>query len=168
MHNIYLIGMMGSGKTSTGKALAKLIGIAFADLDEEIEHQTHLSVNEIFSKKGEPYFRTQEKKILNETAKQNNLVVATGGGIVLDPENVEKMKKTGRIIYLSASFETLWNRVQHKMDRPLLAVKDPKATLHQLFQIRSPLYENSTEERIETDGLTPEAVAKKIFEQNFK
>jgi shikimate kinase len=168
MHNIYLIGMMGSGKTVTGKAVADLSGMKFFDLDETIENETHLSINEIFKKKGEPYFRTQEKQILLRASQEKNTVIATGGGVVLDPENVERMQKTGLVIYLAGSFETLWRRVQDKRDRPLLSAPDPKAVFSRLFHERRPLYETACHGRVETEGLSPEAVAKKISEQYLR
>ena len=164
MQNIYLIGMMGAGKTATGKTLARLAGMDFVDLDEAIESQTHLSINEIFQKRGEPFFRGEEKRVLARAADDTHTVVATGGGIVLDRENVETMRRTGRVIYLAASFETLWNRVRNKKDRPLLAVPDPRATFLELFRERRALYERSCMGCVQTDGLTPEASAKKIFE----
>ena len=159
---------MGVGKTATAKALAKLAEMAFLDLDSEIEAQTHLSINEIFRQKGEPFFRAEERKVLDRTLKLTHTVVATGGGIVLDPRNVEGMSRTGRIVYLAASFETLWERVRGKKDRPLLAVLDPKAVFYQLFQVRKPLYETASGWRIATDGLTPEQVAQKIVNQYLK
>ena len=168
MENIYLIGMMGAGKTATGKALAKLTRMTFIDLDEEIEAETHQSINQIFKEKGEAFFRTHERKVLEKTSKGIHQVVATGGGIVLEPRNIEKMNQTGRIIFLAASFEMLWSRVQEKKDRPLLAAPDPKSVLFQIFQVRSPLYESATEWKIMTDGMTPEAVAKKIVERFLK
>ena len=168
MQNVYLIGMMGSGKTSTGRALASLGSMHFLDLDEEIESQTHLTINEIFQKKGEPFFRTEEKRILSEAVRGTDTVVATGGGVVLDPENVERMNATGRVIYLAASFETLWQRVRNKKDRPLLSASDPKAVFFRLFQERGPLYETACRGKVDTDGLSPEAVAKQIFKQYLR
>ena len=168
MNNIYLIGMMGSGKTVTGKALARLAQMDFVDLDEEIESETRLTINEIFQKRGEPFFRAEEKRILNRIARQKNTVVATGGGVVLDPENVGKMKETGRLVYLLTSFETLWERVRDKRDRPLLAAADPQGTFLKLFQQRKPLYEASCDGRAATDGLTADRVARKIAEEFLK
>ena len=168
MRNIYLIGMMGAGKTATGRALAQLVGMDFLDLDETIEAQTRLSINEIFQKKGEPFFRTEERKALEKSSRLPNVVIATGGGIVLDPRNAGQMAETGRIIYLAASFETLWERVRDKRDRPLLAVSDPKAVFRELFQIRTPLYERAGEWKIVTDGLTPDQAAKKIINDCLK
>jgi len=160
--------MMGAGKTATGKALAALAGMEFLDLDEEIESETRLSINEIFRRKGEPFFRTEEKRTLNRAALKTHTVVATGGGVVLDPENVEKMRATGRVIYLAASFETLWKRVQDKRDRPLLAVSDPKAVFFQLFEERRPLYEAASHGAIDTGALSAEAAARKIAEGYLK
>lgn len=161
--------MMGAGKTATGKALAHLVRMEFLDLDEEIESQARLSINEIFQKKGEPFFRAEERRILERAAAaQSKTVVATGGGIVLNPANVERMRQSGRVIYLSVPYETLWERVREKRDRPLLRVSDPKATFLRLFQERRPLYEASCHGRIETEGLKPEAVAEKIVEEFLK
>ena len=159
---------MGSGKSSTGKALADLARMNFVDLDDEIESQSRMTINEIFSKKGEPFFRAEEKKALNRVALETNTVVATGGGLVLDPANAAKMRQTGRVIYLAASFETLWTRVKDKRDRPLIAVADPKETFRRLFEVRRPLYEAAGTGRAETDGKTPKEVAEKIFEEFLK
>ncbi len=161
--------MMGSGKTGTGKELARLSEKEFIDLDEEIEKKARRSINEIFREKGEPYFRSLEKETLGEISRKTDLVVATGGGIVLDEENRQKMKEAGLVIFLEASLETLWQRVQDKTDRPLLYVDNPKGTLQQLNEIRTPLYKmTSGGNRVETDGLTPKAVAEKIYEQFLK
>lgn len=168
MRNIYLIGMMGSGKTVTGKELARLMHMDFLDLDEEIESKTHLSINEIFREKGEPFFRAEENGILADAACKSNTVIATGGGIVLAQENIERMQQTGHVIYLKASAEALWERVRNKKDRPLLTVSDPKAILYHLFQERRPLYESSCHVQVDTTGLSPEATAKKIVDECLK
>lgn len=166
MPNIYLIGMMGAGKTTTGRALAKLLEKNFADLDERIEKEGHLTINEIFRTKGETYFRAQEKRVLREAAHHlTDTVVATGGGIVLNPENIEQMRQTGRLIYLATSIEVLWARVKEKKDRPLLSSPDPRAVLQDLFKTRTPLYESACHERFMTDGLRPEEVALQIVEK---
>ena len=140
----------------------------FIDLDSEIEIRAHQSINEIFSTRGEAYFRSEEKRALNEAARQKNSVVATGGGIVLESANVVLMRSTGRVIYLAASFEMLWGRVRSKKDRPLLKVSDPKAVFLELFRDRRPLYESSSHQRVETDGKTPEAVAGIIAQEVLK
>lgn len=169
MRNIYLIGMMGSGKTTTGKALAILTSKKFFDLDSEIETRNRLTINEIFSKKGEPFFRAEEKKILSEASELSDTVVATGGGVVLDKDNVARMKATGEIVYLEATLDTLWERVQHKKDRPLLYTADPMASLSGIYEKRKPLYKEASGGKVvTTDSLSPEVVAKKIFEFYFK
>jgi shikimate kinase len=161
--------MMGSGKTETGRELARLSGREFVDLDEEIERKARRSINEIFREKGESYFRVLEKELLGQVSGKSNQVVATGGGVVLDGENRQKMKETGIAIYLEASLETLWQRVQDKTDRPLLYVDNPKATLQQLGQIRAPLYRMASGgHSVATDGLTPKGVAEKIYQEFLK
>ncbi len=157
---------MGAGKTATGKALARLMQMEFLDLDEAIEAETHLSINEIFQKKGEPFFRAEEKRLLERIAAGSGTVVATGGGIVLNPANAAEMRRTGRVIYLVGSYETLWERVREKKDRPLLAVADPQTTFLKLFQERRPLYETCCHESVETDGLSPEDTAEKIMKES--
>lgn len=168
MQNVYLIGMMGAGKTATGRSLAALTQMDFVDLDEEIEGRTHRSINEIFETRGEPFFRAEEKELLRRISSQGNSVVATGGGIVLDPGNVAQMKSSGKIVYLAASPGILWERVRDKRDRPLLKAADPRATFHQLFGERKSLYESSCDAKIATDGLTAEVVARKIVDEVLK
>jgi len=168
MRNIYLIGMMGAGKTATGKALADLAAMDFLDLDGEIESETHQSINEIFLKKGESFFRAEEKRILRRAAGQTNTVVATGGGVILDPENVETMRATGQVIYLAAPLEILWKRVRGKQDRPLLRASDPQTLFFELFRKRGPLYEAASHGEIDTEDLAPEAAARWIIERYLK
>ena len=162
--NVYLIGMMGAGKTETGRALARQAGMKFIDLDEEIERCTRQTINGIFETQGEPFFRAAEKKLLNEASGEKGAVIAPGGGIVLDPANIARMKATGIVIYLETSREVLWQRVREKRDRPLLKAPDPKQTFLELFETRRPLYESASKARVMTDGFSPEAVARKIAE----
>lgn len=167
MKNIYLIGMMGSGKTTTGRALAKLLSISFVDLDDQIVEHAGKSINDIFASEGEPYFRTVESKLLLETSEGQDQVVATGGGIVLNPVNRDQMKNTGTVIYLKTSLNVLWDRVRSKTDRPLLRGRDPRQTLTVLFRDRGPLYEVSADKSFLTDGKSPEAVAVEIYKSCF-
>ena len=161
MRNIYLVGMMGSGKSETAKALARLLGMKSVDLDELIVQTEKQTINEIFERKGEPYFREVESRVLAEVSIHKNQVVATGGGTVLAEKNRKVLLQTGKIIYLKAGLGTLLARVQSKKDRPLLKSQDPLVVLERIFIERKPLYE-SFEEQIETDGKTPVEVAREI------
>ena len=118
--NIYLIGFMGSGKSSVGKLLAKNLNYKFIDTDEEIEKDTGLSINEIFKKFGERYFRNLERKKLEELIKLKNLVVATGGGMGADEKNINLMKQSGLVVWLKIDFDTFLKRVGNDPNRPLL------------------------------------------------
>ena len=167
MKNIYLIGMMGSGKTTTGKALAKMMGLPFVDLDEQIaEHAGH-SINDIFKTEGEPYFRSIESELLLRVSQKSGQVVATGGGIVINPSNRARMKNTGAVIYLKTGLDVLWQRVKGKTDRPLLQASNPRKALEDLHGQRAPLYEEECDQIFLTDGKTPEAVALEIHGKCF-
>ena len=160
--------MMGSGKTTTGKALAKLLNMPFVDLDDRIVARAGHSINDIFKTEGESCFRKLESELLKEVANQTAQVVATGGGIVLDPGNTKILKEARPTIYLKASLETLWERVKEKRDRPLLQSPDPKKTLAGLLAVREPLYQAVADMVYVTDRKTPEEVANEIFETHFQ
>ena len=138
--NIYLVGLMGAGKTTIGRSLAKRLQLGFVDTDKEIEARTGVSIPTIFEIEGEDGFRKREAQIIAEYAATSGLVVATGGGAVLRPENRENMKSSGFVIYLNVPPQTLWERTRHDRNRPLLQVADPLLKLNQLFAIRDPLY----------------------------
>lgn len=168
MRNIYLIGMMGAGKTTTGRELARLLGLTFTDIDDGIVEEAGQSINEIFENEGEAFFRRVERDILARAASGLNQVVATGGGIVLDPVNRERIKATGMAIYLKTGLAVLWKRVQAKKDRPLLRTPRPEETLAGLFRERSPYYEALADKSFLTDGKSPEAMAQEIFTTCFE
>ncbi len=159
---------MGSGKTTTGIALAKRMGLSYVDLDERIVEQEGRSINEIFNMKGEGYFRNLETQLLNQTSKKTDQVVATGGGIVINPMNRERMQDTGFVIYLKTSLAVLWERVKEKKDRPLLKSSDPHQSLADLFRKRTPWYEEVSERFFLTDSKSPEAVALEIYKTCFE
>ncbi len=163
MPNIYLVGMMGSGKTVTGKLLSLLLHYGFTDLDETIEKKQKRSISEIFGKEGELFFRDQETKILTEVCAVTAKVIATGGGTVLRPENVQRMKASGKVIYLETSLDELWERVKEKTDRPLLKSESPKEVLRKIYEIRRPIYERICDLKVNTDRKTIEKVANHIF-----
>lgn len=162
--NVYLIGMMGSGKTVTGKVLADLFGDTFIDLDAEIQAKEGCSIPEIFASSGEPYFRDVESSILEHFSKKSGQVIATGGGIVLREENVRRMKETGTVVLLKASAQSLWQRVRHSKDRPLLNKPDPLGALQQILSDRETFYEKACHFSVLTDGKIADDVAKKIQE----
>lgn len=162
--NVYLIGMMGSGKTVTGKALADLLDYTFVDLDARIQAKEGRSIPEIFAGSGEPYFRDVESSALESFSKQKRQVIATGGGIVLREGNVRLMKMTGKVVLLKASAESLWQRVQYSKDRPLLNKPDPLGTLRQILSDRESSYENACHFSVLTDGKIADDVADEIRE----
>ena len=159
---------MGSGKTTTGQELARLLSLSFVDLDNQIVERTGKSINDIFSKEGEPYFRSVESELLVNTSRETDCVVATGGGIAINAFNRERMKSTGLVVYLKTSLDVLWERVKGKKDRPLLRGTDPKKALANLFYERTPFYESSSDKIFLTDRKSPEAIALEIYKTCFE
>jgi shikimate kinase len=138
--NIYLVGLMGAGKTTIGRQLAKRLNRRFLDSDHEIEARTGVRIPLIFEIEGEPGFRKRETAVLAELAREEGLVVATGGGAILAPENRDCLRSSGTIVYLHANPEVLSARTRHDRNRPLLQVDDPLAKLAELYGQRDPLY----------------------------
>jgi shikimate kinase len=139
--NLILVGMMGSGKTTMGRALAKHLGKMFVDSDEEIIKRTGVTVPHIFDIEGESGFRLRESAAISDLAGRENLVLATGGGVVLAEQNRTMLQQNGIVIYLKASVHDLWQRTRHDRNRPLLQTDDPHAKLAELFRQRDPLYQ---------------------------
>ena len=138
--NIFLVGLMGAGKTSVGRLLARHLGKTFVDSDHEIEARTGVSIPTIFEIEGEEGFRDREERIIDELTRRPDVVVATGGGAVLRPANRHALATRGLVIYLRASVGELYARTRHDRNRPLLQTADPKARLEALFDVRDPLY----------------------------
>ena len=159
--NIILIGPMGSGKTSTGRMLAKEMGYAFADTDEEVTKRTGVSIAYIFDVEGEEGFRKRECLALKECLNDNNTVLSTGGGIVLSKENRDLLQNRGTVVYLQTSVRSQVERTASSNNRPLLQNKDPEQTLEKLMLTRGPLYEEIADITINTDNKSPEEVATK-------
>ena len=139
-NNIYLVGMPGAGKTTVGRQLARRMQRSFVDADHEIEARTGVRIPLIFDIEGEQGFRDRESKVLAELGSQSNLVVATGGGAVLRPENRAALKQGGVVVYLHATPRLLFERTRLDSNRPLLQVADPMGKLEELFAERDPLY----------------------------
>jgi len=160
--NVYLIGPMGSGKTAVGRRLATLLGIEFIDSDAEIEKRTGVDVRYIFEKEGEARFRERERDVIADLTALEGVVIATGGGVILDPANRERLAKTGTVVYLETTVDTLVRRTKSTKTRPLLMNDDPRAVLERMMLVRRPLYENTADLRIETTGRQVRAVAADI------
>lgn len=139
--NLILVGMMGSGKTTMGRALARQLGKNFVDSDEEIQRRTGVTIPHIFDIEGEAGFRQRESAAISDLAGRDNMVLATGGGAVLLEQNRAMLQQSGIVIYLKASVHHLWQRTKNDRNRPLLQTADPHAKLTELFQQRDPLYQ---------------------------
>jgi len=138
--NIILVGMMGAGKTTVGKLLARQLGKSFIDSDEEIQRRTGVTIPHIFDVEGEAGFRSRESSVIQELLKQDNIVLATGGGAILSAQNRSMMKQNGVVVYLKSSVHDLWQRTRHDHNRPLLQTENPRAKLQELHDFRDPLY----------------------------
>ena len=138
--SIFLVGLMGAGKTSVGRLLAKRFSKTFYDCDQEIERRTGVKIPVIFEIEGEAGFRAREATMLKELAGLDDIVLATGGGAVLREDNRQVLMHNGTVVYLRASLDDLWQRTRHDRNRPLLRTPDPRAKLEQLFAERDPLY----------------------------
>jgi len=138
--NIFFIGLMGAGKTTIGRLIAKQLNKEFYDSDHEIEVRTGVKIPLIFELEGEEGFRKREKLMIEELSQLDNIVLATGGGAVLLQENREHLKNNGQVIYLRAHVHDLWLRTRHDKSRPLLQGVDLRQKLEQLYIARDPLY----------------------------
>jgi shikimate kinase len=141
--NIYLVGLMGAGKTTVGRQLAKRLGRPFYDSDHEIVERTGVPIPTIFEIEGEDGFRRREAQTIAELSDAQNIVLATGGGVVLNPENRRRLHDTGWVVYLNVPPTMLYERTRHDRNRPLLQVADPLARLEELYAIRDPLYRDA-------------------------
>jgi len=153
---------MATGKSIVGKELAGKLGRKFADLDELIELKEKRSIPDIFAQNGEPYFRKVEKATLAQAAQEDELIYACGGGIVIDAENIAIMRRTGKIICLTAAPEVILRRVGDTSHRPLLNVPDPRKQIELLLKLRQPFY-GQADMTIDTSNLSVEQVVDKIL-----
>jgi shikimate kinase len=148
--SIFLVGMMGAGKTSVGRVLAKRLNKIFYDSDHVIEERTGVKIPVIFEIEGEPGFRHRESAVIEELTTLDEVVIATGGGAVLAKENRENLRARGTVVYLRASVKDLLNRTRHDKNRPLLQTADPRARLNELFEMRDPLYREVAHVTVDT------------------
>ena len=164
MQNLFLIGMMGSWKTTVGRKLAETIGMEFIDIDDAIEEVTEMKISDIFREFGEDRFREMETAFFIEKAKQAGQVFSTGGGIVLGSENRKILKQYGTTFFLNASTNTLANRIHNTTKRPLLANSENLETcLEKIWNERKSLYIGSAHHMIDTNNLTPAQVLDEIL-----
>jgi shikimate kinase len=163
VRNLILIGFMGSGKSSVGREIARRYGLRFLDTDSMIRQKYGKSISEIFVIDGESAFREEEHQVLLRLRGAQQMVVATGGGIVLEPRNRSILRSLGAVIWLTAEEEVIWERVSRKQSRPLLQTDDPRSTIRSLMAIRYPLYHETADITIETSELSHQEVATRVL-----
>ncbi len=162
IRNIYIVGFMGTGKTSAGRLVAGRLGLDFVDMDTLVTEREKRSIPDIFRDAGEPYFRALEKKIVGELTQKNGLVVSCGGGTFVDPENIAVLKRTGTVVCLTSSPERILERTKRYVHRPLLRVADPLSRIRELLRERRPSYEQA-HHLIDADRLSVEETAEAIL-----
>ncbi len=162
--NIVLVGFMGSGKTTVGKRLSMAVRREFIDMDDFIEKREGMTINEIFAQKGEPYFRSLEKELCTRFAAGGGKVIATGGGVIKDPENVRNLKKGGIIFYLKSTPEKIADNLKNDNSRPLLAVEDKAAKIAELMREREEYYNACKDVEIDVSQKEIEQTVGEILE----
>jgi shikimate kinase len=160
--SFFLVGPMGAGKSTIGRQLARALGLEFVDSDREIEIRTGVDIPLIFELEGESGFRRREHQVIELLTARKGIVLATGGGAVLDPDNRKCLAARGKVIYLHTSVEQQLQRTAHDRSRPLLQTEDPRQTLETLLATRDPLYREVADWVIETDGCRVRDVVQEI------
>lgn len=165
MQNVFLVGLMGAGKTTIGRILARKLGLRFVDSDHEIEARTGASIPWIFEIEGEQSFRRREADVIRELTAQPDLVLATGGGAILNPDNRAYLKQRGTVIYLRATVNSILQRTAHDKNRPLLQTADPRKKLEELMATRDPLYMEIADIVIDTGRPNVQSMVQSILTQ---
>lgn len=163
--NIFLIGLMGAGKTTIGRQLANELSLEFFDSDHEIEKRTGVTITHIFDIEGEAGFRKRETAMLDELTNKKGIVLATGGGAILKPENRQFLMSRGTTIYLYANIDTLLERTSKDRNRPLLQTENPQAKLEELLAVRDPLYRETADIIIDTGKDSVRLALKEIMDK---
>ncbi len=163
--NIILVGMMGAGKTTVGKLLAKQLGKTFMDCDEEIQRRTGVTITHIFDVEGEAGFRKRETAVILELVQLDNIILATGGGAVLSCTNREALACNGVVVYLKGSVHDLWQRTRHDRGRPLLQTADPLGRLKELYKQRDPLYSELADLTIHSGKQSAQTLVSKLQQE---
>jgi len=162
--NVALIGFMGVGKTAVGQALAEKLNKEFVELDSLIEHKAGKSIPDIFQQDGEIAFRELEIEVTKEVAKGKNLIIACGGGVVLNKINIDRLRNESRIVYLTASPGIILKRILNDgEERPLLKTPDKAREIQELLKFRKPFYERAADIKINTSKLDTDSVAEQII-----
>jgi shikimate kinase len=161
--SLFLTGPMGAGKSTIGRQLARQLRMPFYDSDREIENRTGVDITLIFELEGEQGFRKRERLIIDELTSLPNIILATGGGVILDADNREHLAERGLVIYLHASVGQQLARTKHDRNRPLLQTDNPRQRLEDLMQVRDPLYREIADLVIDTDGKRVMAVVNQII-----
>lgn len=162
--NIFFVGLMGAGKTTVGKLLAKRLGKTFYDSDHEIETRTGVNIPVIFELEGEVGFRKRETAAIEELTAMHDIVLATGGGAVLSKQNRENLSQHGTVVYLRATVTELWHRTKNDKNRPLLQTDDPRAKLEKLYTERDPLYREIADIVIDTGDQSVGSIVQHLAE----
>ncbi len=160
--NVFLVGPMGVGKSTIGRQLAKLLRMEFDDTDHEIQRRTGVDIPTIFDFEGEDGFRRRERTVVQELTGSNGLVLATGGGVVLDPDNRRCLSGRGVVVYLSCSPEQQYDRTRQDRNRPLLQTENPMSKLQDLMEEREPIYRELADLVVSTEKRSAVVVAKEI------
>ena len=162
--NLFLIGPMGAGKSAVGRQLARLLHLEFLDSDEEIETRTGVDIPFIFEKEGEEGFRKREVKVIDELSRRDGVVLATGGGAIVDPDSRSRLGARGFVVYLHTSVNQQLERTRSGRERPLLGSSNKEQVLQDLMDERDPLYREISDLIVETDGRRVQTVAREIQE----
>jgi shikimate kinase len=163
--NVFLIGPMGSGKTAVGRILARMLRFTFHDSDADIEAKTGVDIAFIFEKEGEPGFRIRERESIERLTRLESIVLATGGGAVIDENNRRVLSERGMVVYLATSINQQLERTRHARHRPLLNDADPEQRLQELMQRRAILYAGIADLTVSTDGRRVQLVAEEIHHE---
>jgi shikimate kinase len=163
--SFFLVGPMGAGKSTIGRQLAKSLSCVFLDSDKEVEDRTGVDIPLIFELEGEAGFRAREHAVIDDLTQRAGIVLATGGGAVLDPENRQHLRDRGQVIYLETSVDQQLTRTARDRNRPLLQTENPRARLEELMRIRAPLYREVAHHIVDTDGRRVREVVDDILQR---
>ncbi len=166
--NIVLIGFMGSGKSSVGKELSSLLEMDYLDTDQLISERTGMTINEIFEVQGEYGFRKLEAEVIKDIHQRKNIIISCGGGVVLNPSNVELLKQNGKVIWLKASCSEVYSRLSGDSSRPLLKDNMTVERISNILTERTPLYEATNDMTVDTEKKTVQEICKEIIEDLLK